>query len=201
MRGRTVKGFEDFAPIGWVGGRLLTPAGAVWTLTLRPALPSVAVISYLLWVPKLSIFLKYWFPVVIWMVVIFSASSDRASFQRSSRILGPLIRWICPGLPEEKVSQFVTFGRKCAHLGEYAFLALLCLRALRGPKGAERLPWDWRLAATALLIVVLYAASDEFHQSFVPSRQASVVDVCIDSSGGFFALIFLWAVGRWRHRW
>ncbi len=146
-------------------------------------------------------FVKYWLPVLIWMIVIFSASSDRASFQRSSRILAPLIRWLCPSLPEEKVSEWVTVGRKCAHVGEYAVLALLCCRALRGSYGVEKSAWDWRLARAALLIVVLYAAADEFHQSFVPSRQASVVDVLIDSSGAVLALIFLWAAGRWRYRW
>ncbi len=135
------------------------------------------------------------------MVVIFSASSDRASFQRSSRIIGPLIHWLAPNLPEETVSAIVTFVRKCAHVGEYAVLALLCWRALRNSLPCERTDWDWKVASWTLLVVVLYAASDELHQTFVPSRQGSPVDVLIDSSGAALALIFLWALGRWRHRW
>lgn len=150
---------------------------------------------------KLRVFLKYWLVVIVWMLVIFSASSDTASFQHSSRILAPLIRWICPNLPEDSVFAIVTFVRKCAHFGEYAVLALLLWRAVRKPRRNDTRPWEWRTAITVLLIVALYAASDEFHQKFVPSRQASVVDVLIDSSGGILALIFLWAVGRWRHRW
>jgi VanZ family protein len=57
-----------------------------------------------------------------------------------------------------------------------------------------RLRLGWR----CLAIVALYAASDEFHQRFVPTREASVVDVFIDTSGAALALIFIWIVGRWR---
>jgi VanZ family protein len=40
---------------------------------------------------------------------------------------------------------------------------------------------------TTVLIVAGYAALDEFHQSFVPGRQAAVGDVLIDASGGIAA--------------
>jgi VanZ family protein len=60
--------------------------------------------------------------------------------------------------------------RKCAHVGEYAVLAFLLARAL----GRE---------APALALGILYAASDEFHQAFVPGRHASPVDVAIDTLG------------------
>jgi VanZ family protein len=145
--------------------------------------------------------LKYWLIVVVWMAIIFSASSDTASFQHSSRILAPLIHWIYPSLPEASVFAIVTFLRKCAHFGEYAVLALLVWRAVRKPQRNDTRPWHWGATAMCLLVVVSYAATDEFHQRFVPSRQSSVVDVLIDSSGAVLALIFLWAVGRWRHRW
>jgi len=46
-----------------------------------------------------------------------------------------------------------------------------------------------------------YAASDEFHQLFVPSREASVLDVLIDTAGAVFALLLIWFIGRWRRRW
>jgi hypothetical protein len=41
-------------------------------------------------------------------------------------------------------------------------------------------------------------AGDELHQLFVPSREASVVDVLIDASGAVLALLFLWTVRIWR---
>jgi VanZ family protein len=59
-------------------------------------------------------------------------------------------------------------------------------------------PNRWLQAARVVLLVILYAASDEFHQSFVPSREASVLDVLIDTAGSVLALLFLWVIGRWR---
>ncbi len=63
-----------------------------------------------------------------------------------------------------------TILRKGAHVTEYAILALLLVRAV----GRE---------TPALALGVLYAASDELHQSFVRGRHASPVDVAIDAVG------------------
>jgi len=69
-----------------------------------------------------------------------------------------------------------TVLRKGAHVTEYAILALVLLRAV----GRE---------APALALGVLYAASDELHQSFVRGRHASPVDVAIDSVGLLLGLL------------
>ncbi len=49
---------------------------------------------------------------------------------------------------------------------------------------------------SALLLVAVFALVDEYHQSFVPSRTASVYDSLIDTSGGLAALILMrrWTV-------
>ena len=52
--------------------------------------------------------------------------------------------------------------------------------------------WNWPEARLALLMVMLYAASDEFHQSFVPNRTSQVSDVFIDTAGGAAGLLALW---------
>ncbi len=135
------------------------------------------------------------------MCVIFSASSDQMSFAHSSRIIGPIVRWLFPHLSEETVHTIVVLARKCAHVTEYAILSLLVWRALRKPVRNDTRPWQWKEAARTALLVLLYAASDEFHQLFVPSRQASVVDVLIDTAGGVLALLFIWSLGIWRKRW
>ena len=135
------------------------------------------------------------------MAVIFSASSDTKSFQHSSRILAPLLHWLFPHLSPD-TADTVTFAiRKCAHLTEFAVLGLLLWRALRKPVRNDPRPWNWVQARNALLLVALYAATDEFHQLFVPSRQASIVDVLIDTSGALLGLAFLWVIGRWRKNW
>jgi hypothetical protein len=74
--------------------------------------------------------------------------------------------------------------RKCAHMTEYAVLAFLLARAI----GRE---------APAFVAGVLYAVSDELHQSFVRGRHASPVDVAIDSVGLLIGLA-LWRRGRIR---
>jgi len=146
-------------------------------------------------------FVRYWLPIVIWWALIFAASSDAGSFHRSSRIIGPVVRWLFPQISPAGVDEVVLVVRKCAHLSEYAVLALLHWRALRKPRRRDPRPWSWRQARLALLLVVLYAASDEFHQTFVPSREGCVRDVLIDSCGALAGLLALWAVGRWRKWW
>ena len=150
---------------------------------------------------KLRSFLKYWLPALIWMAVIFSASSDVKSFDHSSRILAPLLHWLFPQMAEDTLHFIVLVARKGAHLAEYAVLALLLWRAFRQPVKNDRRPWNRREAGLALVLVFLYAASDEFHQIFVPTRTAHVSDVLIDTTGGAAGLCALWMIGRWRKRW
>src|SRR5882724_6266150 len=115
------------------------------------------------------------------MVLIFSASSDRLSFQHSSRLMGPLIRWLFPSLQEPTVAQIMFVIRKCAHFTEYGILALLFWWALRAPADRDVSRVRGSEAWLALGLVALYAATDEWHQSFVPSRQGSVWDVLLDT--------------------
>ncbi len=66
--------------------------------------------------------------------------------------------------------------RKLAHVAEYAVLAVLLVRACRRP-------------GVAMLLGLLYAASDELHQSFVPGREGRPRDVAIDSVGLVLGLL------------
>jgi VanZ family protein len=143
----------------------------------------------------------YWLPVLLWMTTIFGASSDTGSFQRSSRIIAPLLHWLFPDLSAEHLYTAVIFARKCAHLTEYAIFTLLVWNALRRPRWRDTRPWSWREATEALWFAVLYAATDEFHQTFVLSREGCLRDVLIDSCGAVAGLLFLWAFGRWRKFW
>jgi VanZ family protein len=82
-------------------------------------------------------------------------------------------------------------GRKIVHASEYALLCFLWWRALRTK--LDRV----RALGVAWAIATLYAASDEFHQSFVSGRHATWVDVAIDSMGaGLFVLLMLRALRR-----
>jgi VanZ family protein len=83
--------------------------------------------------------------------------------------------------------------RKLAHLSEYAIFALLLYHSFE-PRHPER--WDTGGAFGALLIAGLFSLADEYHQSFVPSRTASLVDCGIDTAGALLGLILLYAGRR-----
>lgn len=152
-------------------------------------------------VAKARSFILYWAPVVVWMMLIFTASGDTGSFQRSSRIIGPLLDYFFPHLTHETRDYVVFLVRKCAHLTEYAILAYLVLRIQRRARWSEKRPWRWPQAGVALWVAVFYATTDEFHQTFVASREGCVRDVVIDSSGAVIGLFAIWALGRLFKRW
>ena len=151
--------------------------------------------------PVIRVLLKYYLPVLIWMILIFSASGDQKSFHHSSRLIGPIVRWLLPQLSEASVNRVVFLVRKAAHVTEYAILAMLLWRAIRQPRRPDPRPWSWGQAGVALLVVALYAASDEWHQMLVPNRQGALGDVLLDIVGGALGLLLIWGVGCWRKRW
>ena len=135
------------------------------------------------------------------MALIFSASGDQMSGQRTSRFIGPLLRWFKPDISAETIKRAQGVVRKTAHVMEYAILSMLLWRALRKPQKGQWGPWSRRMALTALVIAAGYAITDEFHQSLVPSRQGQVTDVLIDSLGAALGLLAVWVFGRWRKHW
>lgn len=142
-------------------------------------------------------FLNGWLPVLVWMVVIFGASADSHSYQHSSRIIEPLLRWLFPHMSPLQVAQIHHIFRKCCHLAVYAVLGFLVFRALH--YSANPLPaWSWPRVGGALLIVFLYASSDEFHQRFVPTRTPLFSDVLIDTTGGALGMFVAWVCHYYR---
>ena len=135
------------------------------------------------------------------MLLIFGLSTNAGAPRNTSRIIGPIVRWLVPGISDEALGRVVLVVRKTAHVTEYAVLALLCWRARRKPMRGDTRPWRWPDAGFAFALAVLFAASDEWHQSFVPSREGAVRDVFIDSAGAGLGLLALWRLGRWRKQW
>ena len=127
-------------------------------------------------------FLTHYLPLIIWLAFISFASSDNFNAGNTSRIIGPLVLWLFPGTSAETLATIHFITRKLAHFSEYAILGFLAARAFRpSPR--------WFLISA--LLVIVYALLDEYHQSFIPSRTASVFDSLIDMAGGLTALIFL----------
>ena len=108
-----------------------------------------------------------------------------------------ILPYLFPALSEEGFLLIHMFLRKAAHVTEYFVLGLLLFRALRGGSGAS---WSWRWSIFSLVGVVLWAAVDELHQSFVPARTASIVDVGIDITGGLLAQLVMVLAYRYRNK-
>jgi len=132
---------------------------------------------------------------MIWLAFIFIGSTDLMSAEHTSRIIGPLLHWLFPTISPFTVLRVQFFMRKLAHVSEYAILAVLLYRAFvhTALKGRRALS-----AGLVLLLCAAYAATDEFHQSFVPSRTASLRDVMIDICGAMLAVILYWSIATRR---
>src|SRR5262252_5636927 len=133
-------------------------------------------------------FVKYWLPLLIWLGVIFVGSTSVMSAEHTSRYIVPFLLWLKPGMSPEAIWTILVVTRKCAHVSEYAVLGLLLWRALRSVPslGTKTL----MVFGAALLGCALFAASDEFHQTFVKSRTPSVRDVFLDVGGALLGLLF-----------
>jgi VanZ family protein len=75
---------------------------------------------------------------------------------------------------------------KLLHACEYAGLAFLLARALRG-EGASWLV----VVALAIGVASAYGASDEWHQAFVPGRDSAITDWLADTTGAFVGALIL----------
>jgi len=135
---------------------------------------------------KVRRFVSKWMPVIAWMLLIFAGSSDALSAEHTSRFLIPFLRWLDPAISFQTILAIHFTLRKIGHFTEYAILAALLWRALRGTFVA--MTW-WALTFSVLLVTAAFAASDEFHQLFVPSRTASAHDVMIDCIGALVAVL------------
>ncbi len=150
--------------------------------------------------------LRKWLPPVIWMALIFVGSTDLLSGEHTSRFVEPLLRWLSFGkLTPEQVAWGHHLIRKAGHVTEYAILSVLFWFALGRPRldpAAEpNNGGPWLAVCLAVLLSVGYAALDEYHQSFTPSRTASVGDVAIDGCGAVFGLVLLGLAKLGRGRW
>jgi VanZ family protein len=143
-----------------------------------------------------SSFLWRYGPLVVWVCLIFFASTTSFSASNTSRIIRPLLVWLFPRITEATLDEVHFLVRKASHFTEYAVLAVLAARALR-TSSRRALMKRWWLASFALVAAV--ALLDEYHQSFLPSRTGSIYDSFLDMTGGATALAVV-ALGFARRR-
>ena len=118
---------------------------------------------------------------------MFVGSTNLMSAEHTSRFVVPFLLWLKPGMSPQTIWVVLVAVRKCAHVIEYAVLALLLWRVFRNTRvlGAKALV----IFGAVMLGCALFAASDEFHQMFVKSRTPSVRDVLLDIAGAILGLL------------
>ena len=109
-------------------------------------------------------FLWNWLPPLAWMGLIFVFSAQ-------------------PDLPRAPGPWLDGLLKKMGHAAAYGSLAWLYYRALRPHFGAAA---PLRVASVALALI--YALTDEFHQTLVPGRNGNLVDVMVDGAGACGAM-------------
>ena len=135
-----------------------------------------------------------WFLVLCCMCAIFKFSSQKAeeSKKTSSKVIVTIIKMfdINDALTEDDVQllrEKLTFiVRKSAHFSIYAVLGILILLLL----------YEYGIVKKKALFIstvlsMLYACSDEIHQSFVSGRSGEIRDVLIDTCGALTGCIMV----------
>jgi hypothetical protein len=118
-----------------------------------------------------------WGPAILMMILIFGASAT------SGRDLPAFGAWDL-------------LAKKGSHMLGYALLACAYFHALNQSKSFKASRF-----IAAICLAVLYAATDEFHQSFTPGRTPSVSDVIIDSAGALIGLaLWCWLKSSYLNR-
>lgn len=140
-----------------------------------------------------------WLPAIIVMVIIFAFSSKPADSSNESSmavaddILSAYENTTNVQLDAEQRFQVLEvmnhIVRKSSHFCEYALLAVVLafhfyIHAFRG----------MRLLLLSVSMSAVYAATDEFHQTFIPGRSGQIRDVLIDTSGAAAGMLFFFII-------
>jgi len=129
----------------------------------------------------------WWLEAVAWMGLIFSFSGDSFASSRTLAVLQYCKELFHLSLTGETLLLLNGAIRKTAHFGNYFVLGLLVYRALA--RGLFR--FTLRSACWTMLVGMLYALSDEYHQSFTHFRTPSLYDSGLDFAGVVAAQVFI----------
>ena len=122
--------------------------------------------------------------IIIMMVFIFymSQQTGQVSSGQSGKIV-LLLSKIGIEISQDNISKITFIIRKSAHFSEYFVLYILLFNVIKNYIHSKK------IILYSIMGVIIYAASDEFHQYVVPGRSAAIKDVFIDTCGGIAASI------------
>jgi len=100
-----------------------------------------------------------------------------------------VINQLTPDLSYDKILMSYVVFRKCLHFVEYAILAYFIYRGFRGGSYPEK---KLKLVVLAGFLSIGYGLLDEILQSFIPTRNGSILDFLIDMAGVVFILMIIY---------
>ena len=133
---------------------------------------------------------------ILWMSVIFGFSANNAdkSAEQSHGVVELIMKLFVPGFSdmdevqqEELIAKYDRPVRKVAHFTSYALLGFLLYLCFGSPKwlpDKKTIP-----IVLAFPLCVIFAFSDEYHQTMVEGRAGRFSDVMIDSGGAIFGIV------------
>jgi VanZ family protein len=132
--------------------------------------------------------LLYWIPAMLVAILISLFSTHYFSGEETARVIIPLFHWLFPAATPRMLRLMHIGIRKLAHVTEFGLFSITVFHGIRRGRSGWRFKW----ALATLVIAVTYAGLDEWHQSFVPLREARVRDVAIDALGAVLAQTLVW---------
>ena len=124
---------------------------------------------------------------ISWMVAIFLLSGEAFASLHTSRFLIPILHSLWPNLSYQVLIQLHALLRKAGHFLEYLLLSYLWYWSFR-----PHFRMGNQASSLALTLSLAYALFDEIHQSLLPSRTGSFLDILIDGAGAFVMQAILW---------
>jgi VanZ family protein len=142
--------------------------------------------------------LKVWLPVAIAIAIICIESTDTFSSQHTSDWLRPIVERVFGAFSDRRWESFHHYLRKTGHFVGYGTVGFTFLRAwlhTLARRGRTSL-LSWRLESSILAIfsTAIVASGDEFHQSFIPSRTGTPIDVLLDTCGATVLCLLVWLI-------
>ncbi len=139
-----------------------------------------------------------WAPVAIAILIICIESTSTFSAQNTSSWLRPIVEGLVGPFHGNGWEAFHHCLRKTGHFIGYGTVGFTFLRAwlyARAPEAQSSL-LSWRVESTILAIfsTAIVASCDEFHQTFLPSRTGTPLDVLLDTAGASVLCLLVWLI-------
>lgn len=130
------------------------------------------------------------------VAVICVESTETFSAQNTSSWLRPIFQHLLGAISDSSWDFFHHLLRKSGHFVGYGTVGFTFLRAwlyTLARRGSETL-LSWRVESSILAIfsTAIVAGCDEFHQTFLPGRTGTPVDVLLDTAGACTLCLIVW---------